>query len=326
LEEDGMAQIGKRKGARGVALALALGVTAATGSLWATGSGVERPGHALARISPATERTQKMTPKMTEEAPSLPVEPGFRSHFGHSDVYIPSFFRPAQGSYDVIVHFHGLREAQESNVDKTRLNAVIVSVNLGMGSGPYEDAFKDPGAFPRLLGAVERTVEKSGRAPGARVGRIALSAWSAGYGAVSAILRQPEQVKRIDAVLLADGLHANYRDEKKHLVDDAPLAKYARIADSAFKGEKLFAMTHSSITTYGYPNTTETIGELLKITGTPRTESPTVGPRNMRQLYESHRGDFHVRGYEGTGVKDHIDHIWGMGETLLPYLKDRWSR
>ena len=28
----------------------------------------------------------------------------------------------------------------------------------------------------------------------------------------------------------------------------------------------------------------------------------------------------------GTGVKDHIDHIWGMNETMLPYLKARWER
>jgi hypothetical protein len=46
----------------------------------------------------------------------------------------------------------------------------------------------------------------------------------------------------------------------------------------------------------------------------------------MRAIYESHRGDFHVAGYEGTTKKDHIDHIKAMAETLLPYLRDRWSR
>ena len=46
----------------------------------------------------------------------------------------------------------------------------------------------------------------------------------------------------------------------------------------------------------------------------------------MREVYESNRGDFHVKGYEGTGVKDHMNHIWGMNETLFPYLKERWGR
>ncbi len=36
--------------------------------------------------------------------------------------------------------------------------------------------------------------------------------------------------------------------------------------------------------------------------------------------------DFHVAGYEGETAKDHVDHIKAMAETLLPYLRERWSR
>jgi hypothetical protein len=50
-----------------------------------------------------------------------------------------------------------------------------------------------------------------------------------------------------------------------------------------------------------------------------------IGPRGMREIYESHRGSFHVAGFEGMTAKDHIDHIKGMSETLLPYLRDRWA-
>jgi hypothetical protein len=52
----------------------------------------------------------------------------------------------------------------------------------------------------------------------------------------------------------------------------------------------------------------------------------TKSPRGMLEVYESHSGDLHVKGFLGTTVKDHIDHIWGMNETMLPYLRDRWSR
>jgi len=78
--------------------------------------------------------------------------------------------------------------------------------------------------------------------------------------------------------------------------------------------------------TTGYPNTTETIGELLKLVSVEKEPMVSDGPRGMLEIYESHRGDFHVKGFLGTGVKDHIDHIWGMNETLFPYLRDRWSR
>jgi hypothetical protein len=255
----------------------------------------------------------------------LASEP-YRAHIGRTDLYIPTFFHPRGGAYDLIVHFHGLSAAQESNVERSHVNAIVATLNLGVGSGPYEEAFKAPWTFPHLVNLLEKAIAKSGRADGAHLGRIALSAWSAGYGSVSAILRVPANVKRIDALLLADGLHSDFTDNRHHIVDDGPLAKYAKVAEQAIKGDKLFALTHSSITTTGYPNTTETIGELLKLVGVEKEPMVADGPRGMLEIYESHRGDFHVKGFLGTGVKDHIDHIWGMNETLLPYLRDRWAR
>ena len=255
----------------------------------------------------------------------LASEP-YRTHFGRTDLYIPTFFRADAGKYDLIVHFHGLSAAQESNVERAHVNAVVASINLGVGSGPYESVFKQPWSFPHLVKVLEKAIAKSGRADGARLGRIALSAWSAGYGSVSAILRVPANAKRVDALLLADGLHSDYVNERRHIVDDGPLAKYAKVATAAIKGDKLFALTHSSIATTGYPNTTETIGELLKLVGVEKEPMVADGPRGMLEIYESHRGDFHVKGFLGTKVKDHIDHIWGMNETLFPYLRDRWSR
>jgi hypothetical protein len=255
----------------------------------------------------------------------LASEP-YRAHFGRTDLYIPTFFHPEDGKYDLIVHFHGLAAAQESNVERAHVNAIVATINLGVGSGPYENAFRDGWTFPHLLKLVGKEIAKSGRADGAKLGRIALSAWSAGYGSVSAILRVPSNANRIDALLLADGLHSDYANERRHVVDDGPLAKYAKVANAAIHGDKLFALTHSSITTTGYPNTTETIGELLKLVSVEKEPMVADGPRGMLEIYESHRGDFHVKGFLGTGVKDHIDHIWGMNETLYPYLRDRWSR
>ncbi len=303
---------------------LAVMATASSALAAGTHQGPAGAGQKARIASPAVAKPAPAARPLTP--PSAEVAPGFRAHFGHSDVYIASFFQPVGGAYDLVVHFHGLKAAQESNIERTQLNAVIVSVNLGAGSGPYEEAFKDPRAFGALIANVERIVAKSGRAPDAHLGRIALSAWSAGYGSVSAILRNAAWTARIDAVLLADGLHSDYQNEKKHIVDDRPIAKYARVAEAAKRGEKLFALTHSSILTQGYPTAGETIGELLKLTSVAKAPNAADGPRGMREIYESNSGDFHVKGYQGIGVKDHINHIWGMNETLLPYLKERWSR
>jgi hypothetical protein len=256
-------------------------------------------------------------------ADAIASEPA-RARFGHAELYVPASFRPIAGAYDLVFHFHGIASLQEDNFERAHINAAVVSVNLGVASDAYANAFGAPGSFDALLRQAQRALEETGRVRGSRLGRIALSAWSAGFASVGSILRQPGVADRIDAVLLADGPHANYN--ASHRVNDGALERWARMAEAAMRGEKLFALTHSSIPTTGYPSTTETIAELLKLAAVDKVPTQATGPRGMRAIYESHSGDFHVEGFEGQTAKDHIDHIKGMSETLLPYLRDRWER
>jgi hypothetical protein len=92
------------------------------------------------------------------------------------------------GAFDVMFHFHG-HEAVRKEWVQVMQGAVLVGIDLGTGSGPYEKAFADPGRFKTLLSSVEQEMTKrSGRR--ARARRVGLSAWSAGYGAVQQILGQ----------------------------------------------------------------------------------------------------------------------------------------
>ncbi len=249
-----------------------------------------------------------------------------RVKFGHADLYVPTFFQPEGGTYDLVVHFHGIPSLQEESFERAHVNAVVVSVNLGIASDAYSNAFRAPGSFEQLLQQTQRALDHTGRAPGATLGRVALSAWSAGFASVSAILSQPGAADRVDAVLLEDGPHTMY-DAPGHIYEPG-IQKWVRFAQAAMRGDKLFALTHSSIPTIGYPSTTETIGALLRETSVekvPAAPSQAPGPRGMREIYESHRGDFHVAGFQGQTKNDHIDHIKGMSETVLPYLRERWT-
>jgi hypothetical protein len=269
----------------------------------------------------AGSRTAKVA--KTAEAES---DGSYRAKIGNVDVFVPAWLEPNDGTYDVVLHFHGLARAQESNATAAKLNAVIVSVNLGVASDKYESAFRDPRQFEALLATTRRAVVASKRAKGAKIGRIALSAWSAGFASVSAILKQESARSRVDAVLLADGLHAAYADPKRHLIEEHSLAKYAHLTEQAMRGEKLFVLTHSSIQTNGYANTTDTVGAVLRLASVEKGAPPASAPRHMQPLYQVNRGDFHVTGFEGRGVSDHIDHIWAMGETMYPLLAKRWEK
>jgi hypothetical protein len=294
-----------------VLIVTAAGITVATASARADGP---------SRRSVAVEEAVVRAGDRAAERARLEAS---RVKFGHADLYVPTFFHPIGGTYDLVVHFHGIPSLQEENFERAHVNSVVVSVNLGLASDAYSDAFRAPGSFDVLLRQAQRALDQTGRAPGATLGRIALSAWSAGFASVGAILKQPGMAERVDAVLLADGPHTMY--DAPHHVYEPGMEKWVRFAESAMRGEKLFALTHSSIQTVGYPSTTETIGELLRETSVDKVPTQVVGPRGMRAIYESHRGSFHVAGFEGQTAKDHIDHIKGMSETLLPYLRERWS-
>lgn len=251
----------------------------------------------------------------------------YRAKLRHgADLYRPTWFSAPGGKYDLIVHFHGLGKLQEGNVDRSQINAAVVSINLGVTTDRYGNAFRDPQSFPKLLAETQEEIEKSGRAPGATVKRIALSAWSAGFVSVAKIMSEPQNAARIDAVLIADGFFTSLTNIKKRTVNTASLERFAMLAEAATKDEKLLAITHTSIPTVDYASTEETAAKLIEMTSSTKTPSTSVGPRNMRETYVVDRGAFHVKGYEGVTATDHIKQIQAMGETLHPYLKARWEQ
>jgi hypothetical protein len=150
---------------------------------------------------------------------------------------------------------------------------------------------------------------------------VTLTGFSAGHGAVRAILREPRHFARVDAVLLLDGMHTSYVPEGTPLaaggaLDTTNLAAFAAFARAAMRGEKRFLVTHSEIFPGTYASTTETANWLLRELGLRRTPRLRWGPRGMQQLSEVRAGRFHVIGYAGNSAPDHVDHFHAMPELL----------
>jgi hypothetical protein len=240
-------------------------------------------------------------------------------------VYIPPWFQAKKGGYDLIVHFHGEGRWQVANIEHAKLNVAVVSVNLGAGTEPYSNAFKNPEAFDRLLADTQAEITKSQRAEGAQLRRIALSAWSAGFSSVARVMTE-SITQRVDAVLLADGFFTFFTDPKKRTVNAQGLEKFARFAEAARRDEKLFAITHTTIPTGPYPSVQECVAKLLEMIDMTKTPAVATGPLNMHQIYAVDKGSFHIRGFEGTTAPDHVRQLHAMGETVYPYLKARWEK
>ncbi|HLL83402.1 MAG TPA: hypothetical protein VK420_12145 [Longimicrobium sp.] len=221
---------------------------------------------------------------------------------------------------DVVIHFHGAAWLPQQAVAERDGRAAAAVVNLGAGSGIYHRTFAEPAAFDSLLAGVAAEVSAvGGRA--ARLGRVTLTGFSAGHGAVRAILREPRHFARVDAVLLLDGMHTSYVPEGTPLaaggaLDTTNLAAFARFARAAMRGEKRFLVTHGEIFPGTYASTTETANWLLRELGLRRTPRLRWGPRGMQQLSEVRAGRFRVIGYAGNSAPDHVDHFHAMPELL----------
>ena len=245
---------------------------------------------------------------------------------GNAVLFVPTWFTPKAGGYDLVFHFHGLSEIQEGNIERAQLNVAIVSVNLGAGTDPYSKPFTRKDVFASLLDEVQSEIEQSGRAPNAKLHRLALSAWSAGYVSVAGVMRDPTVAEKVDAILLADGFFTAFTNVRRRTVNEAGIKPMADFAQAATRDEKLFAITHTTIPTGDFPSVQECVAKLLDMIATPRTPSSSVGPREMKEIYVVDKGSFHVRGYDGQTAKDHVKQARAMGETLYPFLKARWDK
>ncbi|KYF53868.1 hypothetical protein BE08_42800, partial [Sorangium cellulosum] len=228
-----------------------------------------------------------------------------------------------RGGFDVIIHFHG-HEALRKEFVKTAEGAVLVGIDLGIGSGAYSSAFSAPYVFENLLDSIERAVAKKTGKKRAYVRKLGLSAWSAGYGAIEQILRQPAG-KRVDALVLLDSLHAGYADEQQRKLKVAQLEPFIKFARRAAAGEAFMFMSHSSILPPGYASTAETATFLVKqLRGTPRGASRRdVLGLDMIQRFD--RRGFHVRGYTGDDKPDHCAHLGLMADVMRVHINPRWK-
>ena len=226
---------------------------------------------------------------------------------------------------DLVVHFHGAAWLPQQAVARLDPRTVVAVVNLGAGSSTYHRAFADPTVFDTLLTRIRREVSAV-VGKDTRIDRLTLVGFSAGHGAIRAVLREPRHVATVDAVLLLDGMHTSYVPEgtvvaNGGMLDTTNLVAFADFARAAIREEKRFVITHSEIFPGTFASTTETADWLLRSLGLRRTPVLRWGPRGMQQLSQTRAGRFELLGFAGNSGPDHIDHFHAMPELLALTLE-----
>lgn len=245
---------------------------------------------------------------------SLPAVLRFRqtNTYNGNVVYVPE---DCHGPYDVILHFHGAHPYVKELLEKAGIRAVVTIFNSGNGAEKYAQAFHAGGMLSSLMRQVEMATRPLCSGQDAKPRRIALTAWSAGYAAIEKLLARPQERERIDAVLLADGLHAGFTDPRKRKLAANALLAFREFGALAKSNEKLFAITHSSIHTDGYASTTECAKLLLDSLNVP----------SEGELVSGKAGSFSIEGSAGVDAAAHVAQLRQMDVSLLSKLRARWS-
>lgn len=310
--------------------------------MWSTGRMPESVSAAL-RLPPSPRAAALVPPPIPVEAEEDDDVADVK--FGRGNVLggvlaIPTSFAPADdGAFDLVIHAHGNPDLATESYEAVGIGAAVYVLNLGIGSGAYEDRFQDKRALDQAIERATQGVAARGVA-NAHVRRLAMVSWSAGYGAALRSFNHGPHADRVDAVILLDGLHAGFRGGTRGTIEPLPIEPMIRYAERAMKGEKLLVITHSNIDPVDYLGVKETTDYLLKQLGVERqkvegsTQLPILRAMDgvmpkaemvaLEKRSEARQGNLIVRGYAGTQPTHHVSHLMQMSQIALPFLVERW--
>jgi hypothetical protein len=262
--------------------------------------------------SPMVEHTRSH-PRLKQESPD-----GRREKLELGTLFLPAKLK-LKPPVPLFIHFHGGTWLPEVAAAKAG-NTAVISIQIGAGSGAYAKPFSDAMLFSRLIAEAEAKA-------GLKFSLVSLTAWSAGYGAVREILKVPEHYRRVDRVLLIDGLHTGYLGGKpgqgslqESQLETENLEIFLKFARDAVVGRKQMIITHSEIFPGTFASTTETADWLLGQLELKRKAVVKWGPMQTQQLSEARAGKFWLIGYAGNSAPDHVDQLHSLPEYL------RWFR
>ena len=208
----------------------------------------------------------------------------------------------------------------------------------------YSNEYAVPGVFEALLAQIDKGVRARG-VKKAKLRRLALTAWSAGYGAIESILehrRAPHaQEDPLDAIILLDGLHAGFVDHDPKRIKLRTVRNFVHAARAAADGQLMFSLTHSAIDPVDYASTTRTAAFLLEQIEATVSENPVLPlpPQLMleaaKRAVKEHKrmiptadtrvGMLRIQGFKGNTQDHHSAHLTQMAAIALPDLARRWA-
>lgn len=262
----------------------------------------------LATVMQVSQATQPAGRAVTQ--PTSPF--GTMFAIPNGTLFVPHGFHPDSGAIDILIHFHGDPTTVARNFTTAGLDGVAVMVNYKGLSNAYAQPFRDRSLFASILRQSLAKLKEERRAPAnAAWRRVCVGSFSAGYGAVRELLKDPEYFDRIDAIYLGDSLYAGYiGNPADKQVDSANMTDFRRFAEAAAAGRKTFIFSHTYLVPGTYASTFETADDLVRhVDGRREPIQASPSDKPPRIISRCSKGNLRVYGCAGTDAEAHMEHL-----------------
>jgi hypothetical protein len=217
-------------------------------------------------------------------------------------------------SSDLVLHFHGAPDIVTAAVRDRFPDAIAATINLNGLSGAYQSYVgRSPHwMFVKLLAELQQATGTK------QFDSITLSSFSAGYGAIRALLDDPRCVELIDQLVLADTVYASFGHQRNSL-GSRPFPSYEQnkpfvdFAKLAVMGKKGMVLTHCELEPETY-SSTEEVGQLVRdAIGVRLIPVNEVWSKGLRIKGHVRKGRFVSVATRGNQGSDHVAHLQGIG-------------
>jgi hypothetical protein len=235
-------------------------------------------------------------------------------------LYLPPEWEP-KASEPLTAHFHTARWVSVPEHLKAGLDGPLFIFNNGAGSSVYRRPFEDRGRWGRWLQDMRQAVIERGAPDDFEWSAVDVSSFSAGYGAVREIVKEPDYFAKLRRVALVDSLYGGLLEEEGRVPNPRDVLVWAPLAMSAALGDKTFLITISEVST-PYASSSECAAAIVRHLGGELEPAPhvveideTMTEWNLLRRYD--RGNFHVWLYEGAEAQAHLAHTRNLSDLWL---------
>jgi hypothetical protein len=283
-------------------------------ALFATAS--QEPAIRLPLPPPMPRRA--ISPRSGLQGETLEIEDGNRKY----TLFLPTSMQRTK-DVSLTIHFHSaIWHAIQEHLDRG-LNGPLIAFYPGEGSSIYGASFADKERLGRWMKRVLVELRARGFPSDVKIASLDISSFSAGYGAVRELVKDPGAFRLMRRVVLGDSMYGSLvSDSTERMPVAEHIDVWVPLAKAAMRGEKTFAVTFSQVPTPTYASSSECAAALVEAVGgklkavEPGTLAATLDSEfPLRSRFDS--GSFHVWGYGGEDGQAHMTHARHLADVWM---------